>query len=134
MRSVGDSLAGTGVGLPRVGARSGAYVRLTFPPDLGRHLTNNHSLAGPLAARPGPRRPRAHHRPHRQGSGSDGGPTSLRQDTDGAPVPSHLIWSAVTSLTCGGPDWLRRCAAVCLTESGPRWPLSRWCLTESGPG
>jgi hypothetical protein len=32
MRSVGDSLAGTGVGLLRVGARSGAYVRPTFPP------------------------------------------------------------------------------------------------------
>jgi hypothetical protein len=30
MRSVGDSLAGTGGGLLRVGARSGAYVCFTF--------------------------------------------------------------------------------------------------------
>jgi hypothetical protein len=27
-------------------------------------------------------------------------------------VPSHQIWSALTSVTCGGPDQMRRCSAV----------------------
>ena len=48
-------------------------------------------------------------------------------------VPSHWTWPGDTSLTCGGPDSLRRRPAGCLTESGPRWPFSRWCLIQSGP-
>jgi mannose-6-phosphate isomerase-like protein (cupin superfamily) len=43
MRSVGDTLADTGVGLlSECSARSGAYVRLTFPPKLGRHLFDDY--------------------------------------------------------------------------------------------
>ena len=33
----------------------------------------------------------------------------------GALVPSHSIWSTLTSVTCGGPDHLRRRSAACLT-------------------
>src|SRR5215216_2391927 len=40
-------------------------------------------------------------------------------------VPSHRTWPGSTSLTCGGPDSLRRHSAGCLTEVGPRWPFSR---------
>src|SRR5215207_8919131 len=48
-------------------------------------------------------------------------------------VLSHWIWRESMPLTCGGPDWLRRRPAGCLTEVGPRWPFSRRCLTEVGP-
>jgi hypothetical protein len=59
---------------------------------------------------------------------------SLRgQGAVGRAVPSHWTWPSRTSLSCGGSDWLRCHSAARLTESGPRWPFSRRCLTESGP-
>jgi len=78
------------------------------------------------------------------------GPTQVRRRPDWMRQVSCLTGPGPGSpwLTCGGPDWLRHCSAVrltqpgpsaafsqrCLIQSGPSWPFSRWRLTQSGYG
>ena len=54
-------------------------------------------------------------------------PDSLRQVSRLTGLGQHH------ALTCGGPDWLRRCSAARLTQSGPSALFSQRCLIESSP-
>jgi hypothetical protein len=76
---------------------------------------------------------------YRRNGAARPGTTAPRRDAPGyryrrnRSVLSHRTWPAGTSLTCGGPDWLRRRPAGCLTEVGLRWPFSRGRHAQSAP-